>query len=257
MDTDGSGPYYEDPYFPASARESYGRSDFNIGKSLKLYALWQPVIFKSEHNWMEKIAGGWSISGIMNLHTGFPWSPNFGTSQSLYCQICGYYNLRPVYLGGGGTAHSNAAFENYSNFSGILTGQATTTATINGNANTTVAYSNKYFNVPNFASSITQTGGTGAPTVALPPLPGADRNSFTGPGYRDVDASFTKGFGLPGNRILGENARLEIRADIFNLFNLLNLNPGSINNNINQAQFGQDTTPLGSRTIDFQARFSF
>jgi len=69
----------------------------------------------------------------------------------------------------------------------------------------------------------------------------------------------TKGFGLPGNRILGENARLEIRADIFNLFNLLNLNPGSINNNIgpNNAQFGQDTSPLGARTIDFQARFSF
>jgi len=257
MDTDGSGPYYEDEYFPVRPGASYGRSDFNVGKSLKVFALWQPVIFKSEHNWVQKVAGGWSISGIMNLHTGFPWTPNYGISQSLYCQICGYYNLRPQYLGGAGHDHSNKAFESFTNFAGLTATQASTTATVNGNAGTTVAYSNKYFNVPNFAPSITQTAGTGAPTVALPPAPGADRNSFDGPNYRDVDASFSKGFGLPGNRILGENARLEIRADIFNLFNLLNLNPGSINNNINQAQFGQDTSPLGSRTIDFQARFSF
>jgi len=259
MDTDGSGPYYEDEYFPVSPGSSYGRSDFNIGKSLKVYGLWQPVIFKSTHNWMEKVAGGWSLSGILNMHTGFPWTPNFGISQSLYCQICGYQNLRPQYLGGAGHDHSNKAFESFTNFAGLDATQVSTPATVNGNLNTTVAYSNKYFNVPNFTPSITQTTGTGRPTVALPPSPGADRNSFDGPNYRDVDASLTKGFGLPGNRILGENARLEIRADIFNLFNLLNLNPGSINNNIgpNNAQFGQDTSPLGARTIDFQARFSF
>jgi hypothetical protein len=260
LDTDGSGPYYEDPYFPANAQESYGRSDYNIGKSLKIYALWQPVIFKSQDNWMEKVAGGWSISGIFNAHTGLPWSPNFGTSQSLYCSNCGYYNLRPVYLGGGGTAHSNSAFENAgTNFPNITTGQASTTQTVNGSANTTVAYSNKYFSVPNFANAITATNNTGFPAgnVALPPPPGADRNSFTGPGYKDIDASLSKAFGLPNNRVTGENAKLEIRADAFNLFNMLNLNPGSVNNNIQSANFGQDVSPLGSRTISFQARFSF
>ncbi len=35
MDTDGSGPYSEDPYFPANAAYSYGRSDFNVGKSVQ------------------------------------------------------------------------------------------------------------------------------------------------------------------------------------------------------------------------------
>jgi hypothetical protein len=257
MDTDGSGPYYEDEYFPESPGLSYGRSDFNISKSLKVFGLWQPIFFHGEHSWAEKVVGGWSLSGIFNVHTGFPWSPNYGTSQSLYCQICGYYNLRPQYLGGGGTDHSNKAFETASNFQGILTGQQTTTQTINGNAGTAVAYSNKYFNVANFASAIQETTGTGLPTVALPPLPGADRNSFTGPGYRDVDASLTKAFGLPSNRVLGESAKLEIRADFFNIFNLLNLNPGSIANNVNGSNFGQDTSALGSRTISFQARFSF
>jgi hypothetical protein len=258
MDTDGSGPYYEDPYYPLSPGFSYGRSDFNVGKSLKIFGLWQPVIFHGDKGWLEKIAGGWSLSGIFNIHTGFPWTPNFGVGQSLYCSNCGYYNLRPQYLGGGGTDHSNKAFTSGSNFAGILTGQVQQTATINGNGGTVVAYSNKFFAVPNFAPSITNVGtGFPAANVALPPPPGLSRNSFTGPGYRDVDASITKGFGIPSNRILGENAKFEIRADIFNVFNLLNLNPQSVNNNITSSNFGQDFAALGSRTISFQGRFSF
>ena len=259
MDTDGSGPYYEDPYYPEGPNYSYGRSDFNVGKSLKIFGLWQPVLFKGSHAWVEKIAGEWSLSGIFNLHTGFPWTPNYGTSQSLYCSQCGYNNLRPYYLGGGGTDHSNKAFETGSDFAGIQTGQTTQTATINGTANTVVAYSNKYFNVPNFADAIQATNGTGFPAgnIALPGIPGLSRNSFTGPGYRDVDASLTKGFGIPENRLLGSKARFEIRADVFNLFNLLNLNPTSIATNVNATNFGQDTSALGSRTISFQGRFSF
>jgi hypothetical protein len=259
MDTDGSGPYSEDPYFPASAAYSYGRSDFNVGKSLKVFGLWQPVIFKGERGWVEKIAGGWSLSGILNLHTGFPWTPNFGTSQSLYCSQCGYYNLRPQYLGGGGTDHSNKAFTQATNYAGIKTGEQQSTQTVNGTANTVVAYSNKFFRVPNFANQLQATNGTGFPAgnIALPGPPGIARNSFTGPNYRDVDASLTKAFGLPNNRVTGENAKLEVRADMFNVFNLLNLNPQSITNDITSQSFGQDYQALGARTISFQARFSF
>ncbi len=259
LDTDGSGPYYEDPYYPLKPGYSYGPSDFNVGKSFKLYGLWQPVIFHGKNDWREKVAGGWTLTGIWNWHTGFPYSPNFGISQSLYCSQCGYYNVRPYYLGGGGSDHSNKAFANGSNFAGITSTQSSTTATINGSANTTVAYTNKFFAVPNFASAITATNGTGFPAgnVALPPLPGLDRNAFVGPGYRDVDASLTKGFGLPNTRLLGESARFEVRADIFNLFNLLNLNPSNVANNVNSSNFGQDTAALGSRTISFQGRFSF
>jgi hypothetical protein len=90
----------------------------------------------------------------------------------------------------------------------------------------------------------------------LPP-PGTGRNTFAGPGYRDVDASLTKAFGLPKLPVLGEDARLEIRCDTFNLFNLLNLNPTQVNNNVASPNLGQDGSALGSRTVSFQARFSF
>jgi hypothetical protein len=88
-------------------------------------------------------------------------------------------------------------------------------------------------------------------------MPHMDRNAFDGPNYRDLDMSIAKGFGIPNNRVTGDNAKLEIRADIFNVFNLLNLDPGSVANNISGSNFGQDVTALGGRTISFQGRFSF
>ena len=57
-------------------------------------------------------------------------------------------------------------------------------------------------------------------------------------------------------KVLGEHAKIEIKADLLNAFNILNLNPG-ISNNVQNSNFGQATSALGSRTIDFQARFSF
>lgn len=259
MDTDGSGPYYEDPYYPLNPAYSYGRSDFNVGKSFKLYGLWQPVFFHGGgQNWLEKTVGGWSLSGIFNVHTGFPFSPVYNLGDSIYCQQCGYFNLRPQYLGGAGTDYSNDSFINGKNFAGITTGQTSTMGTVNGTAKP-VAYSNKYFSQTNYQSAVQYSNPAGFPfsNVSLPPLPGSARNSFTGPGYKDVDASLTKGFGIPNNKVTGENARLEIRADAFNVFNILNLNPTSVANNVSASNFGFDATPLGGRTITMQARFSF
>jgi hypothetical protein len=58
-------------------------------------------------------------------------------------------------------------------------------------------------------------------------------------------------------KILGENAKIEIKADLFNVFNLLNINPSSLSTNIGNGNLGQAGSALGSRIIDFQARFSF
>jgi hypothetical protein len=259
LDTDGSGPFYEDPYFPLNPAYSYGVSDFNIGKTFKLYGLWQPVLFHGEHGWLEKIAGQWSLSGILNIHTGFPYSPNFGTSNSLYCTQCGYFNVRPYYLGGGKDDRSNKAFINATNYAGITSVGGPVTGTVNGTPNTVIAYTNKYFSVPNLRSAMQAASGTGFPNpnLTLPPPPGLGRNAFTGPGYRDLDASLAKGFGFPNNRLTGENARVEVRADVFNLFNIQNLNPANVTNDITSSTFGRDVTVLGGRTVTLQARFSF
>ncbi len=261
---DTSQPYEEDPYYPENPAYSRGRSDYDIRDSFKVFGLYQPVFFHGAHNWMEKAVGGWALSGIFNIHTGFGWTPNYGTQQSLYCSNCGYYNLRPQYLGGGGNSTSNKAFEqgtNFPDYANAVANQNETTATVNGQANTIVAYSNKYFSVPNFGAAMTGDGFP-APNAALPPPPGIGRNSFNGPGYRDIDASLSKAFGLPNNRLLGNAAVLEVRVDTFNLFNIINLNPSNIVTNVNLTTFGQENfsqgSPLlGGRTVNFQAHFRF
>ena len=84
-----------------------------------------------------------------------------------------------------------------------------------------------------------------------------DRNSMPGPNYRDVDLTASKAFGLPRIPALGENAQFEIKANMLNLFNILNINPSTINTHVDSGSLGQATGALGARVIDFQARFSF
>jgi hypothetical protein len=246
MDTN-SGPYFRDAYL-YNPKYSYGRSDFDINKSFKLFGVWQPVLFHSSHNWAEKIAGGWSLSGIMTLHSGYGWTPVFQAPHQIYCNTCnyGYQNLRPTYLGGASTSTSNEAFKTGSNFPNP---GAANTGTNNDQ------FTNRYFKIPNYADAITDSPGQA--TNNYIPAPGIDRNSFAGPGYRNVDFTITKAFGLPSMKVLGENAKIEVKANMFNVFNLLNIDPSSLSTNITSSNLGQASSALGSRAIDLQARFSF
>src|SRR5258708_23479052 len=88
-----SAPYSEQPY-PYDLGLNYGRCDYNVGKAFKVFAVWQPVFFHGSNSWMEKIAGGWSLSGIFNVHSGFPWTPMVNvTGGNTYCAQCGYGSL--------------------------------------------------------------------------------------------------------------------------------------------------------------------
>ena len=241
---ENSGPYTEDPY-PFDSHAAYGRSDYNVPDSFKIFGLWQPVFFHGG-SWAEKVAGGWSISGIYNWHNGFPFNPlyNANTSGGLYYNGSGYQQLRPAaFTGGAGNQTGNSIFMQSAN------------PNYNGDATA-------YFAAPAF------TDGAAFPAFSAPPTPGIHRNSLNGPGYSDFDGSLTKAFGFPNTRILGEHARLEFRADFYNLFNKTNLNPTSIDNILGSVDpdgtvssvngdFGVARSALGSRTIQLQSRFSF
>ena len=86
------------------------------------------------------------------------------------------------------------------------------------------------------------------------------RNTLHGPNYFDTDMDAQKSFGIPHAAFLGENAGLTIRAMAFNVFNQTNITPfntGDDNTKITNSRFGQARAALGSRTIEFQARFAF
>ena len=120
----------------------------------------------------------------------------------------------------------------------------------------------RYFLPPTFVA------GPSFPATAPAPTPGIGRNSLNGPGYNDLDISLAKAFGLPRNKVLGEGARFEIRADIYNLFNTTNIDVSTIDAALGAVDptgavtqvnhdFGVAGAALGSRTIQLQARFSF
>jgi hypothetical protein len=77
------------------------------------------------------------------------------------------------------------------------------------------------------------------------------------PGYRDLDLTLSKGFGLPKMPVLGERARFELRMDVFNVFNNMNLDPNRISNNIGNSNFGTIAAATASRVVVLGARFSF
>jgi hypothetical protein len=242
---ENSGPYSRD-YYPFNSHAAYARSDYNVANGFKVFGLWQPVLFTGSKQWMEKVAGGWSLSGIFNVHSGFPWNPiyNANTPGGLYYNGSQYNQLRPAgIVTGAGRSTSNSAYQQAvnPNFKG------------DGTA---------FFTPPSFVA------GPAFPATAPPPQIGIERNNLNSPGYNDLDGSLTKAFALPAIPVLGENAKFEIRVDAYNFFNKTNIKTSDIDNNLGSvnpdgsigsvnSDFGVAGSALGSRTVQLQARFSF
>jgi len=217
---------------------NYGLSDYDVTHAFKLWGVWSPTIFRGSQSWLEKIAGGWSLSGILNAHSGFPWNPVVFTGcDALYAGSAG---------GGGTCALRPTAY-----LGGFVPNFRSSTAN--------PGLGNSLFNLPNVTagpsfSCVVQPVNP-CPLGPIPQPPGIERNAFRGPSYFDIDATLSKSFGIPKLPVLGENARFEFRANFYNLFNKLNLtNPQA---NIQDSHFGEALNALGARTIEMQARFSF
>jgi hypothetical protein len=222
----------------------YAPSDYDVRHAFKVFGVWSPQIFKDQ-GWKEKVLGGWAISGILNAHSGFPFTPVY---KNIGCGVVyaesgangGGWNcdLRPAsYLGGAGDDYGIDAFRSAGgNFPNGGSAYFTEPAHTPG---------------PPFADIVS---GLAAPGP-IPQAPGVARNSFRGPHYFNIDATVNKAFGLPGVKGLGSTPRVEIRAAAYNLFNKVNLK--NIQNDILNEHFGEAQEGLGGRVVELQARFSF
>jgi hypothetical protein len=247
--------------YPFDQRTEWGVSDFDVTHSFTMNALYELPFFKSRNDWVHTIAGGWKLSGILTLNSGFPWTPVVGT-----CVVNVYGNVCPsrptAYLGGAGKNYSNSTFQT---LDGNFSGQSSS----GGICATWPTCQTKYFTVQD-----TPTG-----LGVLPPAPGVGRNSFRGPHYTGIDMSFGKRFTLPHMKFFGENAGFEIKANAFNVFNKLNLSPFQFNSGSTSigsfssttdpvtqvvthyfnpsSNFGRATGALSGRVIEFVGRFTF
>jgi hypothetical protein len=87
---------------------------------------------------------------------------------------------------------------------------------------------------------------------------------FRGPNYFSTDMTLAKAFALPHWGFLGENAKLNLQASAYNIFNQTNLTVPSggytvISNDgvTSNPQFGESPGAYGGRVVELQARFSF
>src|ERR1039457_2597176 len=229
---DGTQDYYQDPY-PWNLVYAHGPADYDATHAFKLWGVWTPALFKGAHGWMEKAFGGWMISGILNAHSGFPWTPQYcNTGGNVVYPHSNFGCLYPAtYSGGAGDTYRNS-----------------TLMSPNGNFPTGAL---TYFPVPTW------------PATGIPPAPATSisRNMFRGPDYFGNDFQLSKAFGLPNMKVFGENAKLNLQANFYNLFNklnLMNMNTTISNDGItSNPQFGQAQAAFAGRIIELQARFSF
>jgi hypothetical protein len=66
-----------------------------------------------------------------------------------------------------------------------------------------------------------------------------------------------KRFGLP---FLNEGANFELKANFFNVFNILNLQPFGFNTDstvVTRTSFGKATSGLSGRVVEIQGRINF
>ena len=234
----------------------FGTSDYDVRHAFKVYGIYSPTIFRGSHSWLEKVAGGWTISGILNAHTGFPWTPVYNQGD-----LTGGFD--PVFNFGQGSGGSSGDAGSGNILPGAYLGgfnpNYRSPASVTGGGSS-------LFNAPAipkgtlFACLFANPDPTLCPTGqlafgGLPSAPGVSRNIFTGPGYFDVDTTLSKSFGLPNMKAIGENGKIEVRANFYNLFNKLNLS--NVQNNILNVHFGEAQNAHGARVIELQARFSF
>lgn len=215
--------------FPVDQREERGPSDFDVRHNISASGLWEIPSFFNRNSWQHKVVGGWQINSIVSYHTGFPWTPKLfgcliGTTINNFC------DPRPTqYFGGRPLSNTN---ENFLQPGGIFPGGGgdyfSTDIPFNGNP-----FQNR---------------------------PGIGRNSFRGPRYFSLDMTFAKEFGLPNAGFFGENSKIDVRFNFFNILNTLNLAPFNSNTDPTRVQltsFGTATGALSGRVGEFQVRFSF
>jgi hypothetical protein len=230
--------------YPIDLSKEYGPSDYDMTHNVRVVGLWDLPIFRNRHDWLGTIAGGWQLNGDFQFHSGFPWTPVANNT----CPVIGSNQLCPIrpigYTGGAGKSQSTDSF-----------------------------LSPATSNFPNGGPSYFQLATATTPNV-IPP-PGIGRNSFRGPRFSQFDFSGMKQFALPNSRWTGEGTRLEIRANVYNAFNKLNLQPfvfGSTSTVLSYSnmttpggqvvpvanpQFGIATGALAGRVVELEGKLSF
>jgi len=203
----------------------HGLSDFDVARRFTVDSVWEiPTPFRS--GLAKAVLGGWRMSHILILQSGLPF-----------------------------TVYTSAPFDPVRDASGTIIGN-------DGGDYNADGYSYDTPNAPSFGNYLSTNRSSFikgfAPASAFPvPALGQQgslgRNTFSGPGMANINSEFTKAFRIPW--FTAEGASLQIRADIFNLFNRVNLTPPV--NDLSSSLFGLSTDQNLPRSTQFGVHIEF
>jgi Carboxypeptidase regulatory-like domain len=208
---------FVDPNFPQL--EAHQRSDQDRRNMMIVGFVWNSDYFSSYNRFTKFALNGWTVTGVITTNSGQPFTVTTGTDVN----GDGQTNDRPS------VAPNSAGPHTY------------------GAQKSRVAAENKWFDT----SAYCVPGTAGCPGVGPLNLLGNTRPAqLDDPGYRDVDASLFRTFGI------WESLKFQIRGEFTNVFNLTNL--GTPTTAMNSSTFGKITGSGGTnRVIQVGGRILF
>ncbi len=203
-----------------------GRADFDIRQQFSADGTWTVPNPWNSHL-ARNVLGGWEFGGVWILQTGLPFTvytsapfqPVYDASGNVIGNTGGDYNADGY----------DYDVPNTPSFGNHLSGQSKKNF-LNG------MFTASQFPVP----SLGQEGNLG-------------RNTFSQPGYNNLNFTFEKFFSVPW--FSGEKLRLEARGEVFNLFNRVNLT--GVVSDLSQGLFGHSVNQLPPRSLQIHIRAVF
>lgn len=187
---------------------------------------------------LRQVTSGWSLTSVTRLTTGLPWNIYYAADDPDETSPALVY--RPNLTG------SVRTLLNPRSKWIINNGPSPVTFTVNGATQSCTGYCN-VINSSQLSLPVTAANGGSSPYGSLP------RNSFTGPGYVNVD------FGIHKNFVLPRRMNLQFRAESFNVMNHINFKAPNLE--LGSASFGEFTGGSGSayppRQFQFALRLTY
>lgn len=208
-------------------------SDFDIRHRIVFSGGWD---LPFDHWWKSgprRLTGGWSLYPIISYRSGFPLDVFAGGSRS---------RTRP-----GPSAAGDPNLVRANLIGSLSLFDPRLPQTFNSRAG------NYYFNPTIFAGIAALGGSTCTPCVTNPALRtygNFPRNAFRGPSRTNFDLEMSKMTSL-----WGEKAKLEFKAEFFNIFNTVQFRDPSTS--ITSGTFGQISTTYDPRIIQFGLKFHY
>jgi Carboxypeptidase regulatory-like domain len=197
--------------------EEYGPMNADLRHNAAMSGTWNINYFHGDSQIMKNVVNGWTISPIVYLHSGSPFTVTTGKNES----DDSTNNQRPDYVPGG----PNPVLDPHRCRVGCT--NSVVTEWFN-TSTTTPSYMN---NGPGVAGGIGPGGADG----------NVGRNSLFGPGFKDID------LGLFRDITIERGWVFQLRGEATNIFNLVSLNNPTAS--LASGNYGKITSAAGTQRI--------